>query len=105
MDAELIAITWSPPKSDGGSPVTGYIIEKKDRASARWHKASKETVEETELTVKDLIEGKEYEFRVAAVNLAGQGPFSEPSQPALCKPPYGKQIRTSLFFHFIHPNT
>ena len=47
-------------------------------------------VTETTLTVRDLIEGKEYEFRVAAVNKAGTGPFSEPSEPRITKPPYGK---------------
>ncbi|XP_072046922.1 twitchin-like [Amphiura filiformis] len=91
VDATLIGIKWSPPASDGGSPITGYVIEKKDRTSTRWTKAFKDTIEETEYTIKDLIEGKEYEFRVAAVNNAGQGPFSEPSQPTLCKPPYGKR--------------
>ena len=47
-------------------------------------------MEETKLTVMDLFEGKEYELRVAAVNKAGQGPFSTPSEPKVCKPPYGR---------------
>ena len=90
VDSTEITITWSPPKSDGGSPITGYVIEKRDTSSTRWTKAYKEPVEETTMTIKDLFEGKTYEFRVAAVNKAGQGPFSEPSEPKLCKPPYGK---------------
>ena len=90
MDRTQITISWSPPKSDGGSPVTGYIIEKKETTSSRWTKAHRDSVSETTLTVRDLIEGKEYEFRVAAVNKAGTGPFSEPSEPRITKPPYGK---------------
>ena len=92
VDSKQITISWSPPKSDGGSPVTGYIIEKKETSSTRWTKAVRDSVSETSLTVKDLIEGKEYEFRVAAVNKAGTGPFSEPSEPRITKPPYGELI-------------
>ena len=40
--------------------------------------------------MRDLIEGSKYEFRVAAVNKAGTGPFSEPSEPTITKPPYGE---------------
>ncbi len=90
VDSTLIGLHWSPPKSDGGSPITSYIIEKRDKPTARWMRATKETVTETDFTVTDLFEGKTYEFHVAAVNKAGQGPFSEPSDPTLCKPPYGK---------------
>ena len=92
VDRTQITISWSPPESDGGSPVTGYIIEKKETSSKRWTKAVKDSVSETTLTVKDLIEGKEYEFRVAAVNKAGQGPFSSPSEPRITKPPYGEYM-------------
>ncbi|XP_033628855.1 titin-like, partial [Asterias rubens] len=94
VDRTQITISWSPPKSDGGSPVTGYIVERKETSSTRWTKAVRDTVSETELTVKDLIEGKEYEFRVAAVNKAGNSPFSEPSKPRITKPPYGVKMCT-----------
>ena len=89
-DRTQITITWSPPASDGGSPIKGYIIEKKETSSTRWTKAVRDSVTETTLTVRDLIEGKEYVFQVAAVNKAGTGPFSEPSEPRITKPPYGK---------------
>ncbi len=100
VDSTYISIKWTPPKTDGGSPITGYIIEKKETTATRWGKAIKETVTELEKTIKNLLEGKEYEFRVAAVNKAGQGPFSAPSDPALCKPPYGKCC-TRLLILFI----
>ena len=89
VDAEHMVITWTPPKSDGGSPITHYIVERKDKTSTRWVRAHRDTVKETTLKAEDLTEGKEYQFRAAAVNKAGQGPFSEPSQPKLAKHPYG----------------
>ena len=27
INEKTLKITWSPPESDGGSPVTGYIVE------------------------------------------------------------------------------
>ncbi len=29
-------LAWKPPKDDGGSPITGYIIEKMDVARGEW---------------------------------------------------------------------
>lgn len=89
VDRTHVALSWSPPESDGGSPITGYLIEKKDVSSTRWMKI-KETIVDAEFTVRDLSEGQTYEFRVAAINKAGAGPFSEPTEPTLCKAPYGR---------------
>ena len=44
-------------------------------------------VPDTEATVKGLVEGKPYEFRVAAVNDAGPGEFAETSKPIKPAPP------------------
>jgi hypothetical protein len=37
--------------------------------------------------VPNLIENHEYEFRVAALNAAGQGPWSSSSDAIVCRPP------------------
>ena len=92
VDATHMVTTWTKPKSDSGSPITNYIVERKDKMSTRWIPAHTEVVKDLTLKVTSLAEGKEYEFRVAAVNDAGQGPFSPPSEPRLAKPPYGKSL-------------
>nr|XP_006823014.1 PREDICTED: titin-like [Saccoglossus kowalevskii] len=88
VDATHMTLLWTTPFSDGGSPITGYIIEKSDASRLRWSKAHRETITDTTYTVTDLMEGTEYLFRVAAENKAGMGPFSEPSDKRLAKPPY-----------------
>lgn len=44
----------------------------------------------TEARVPDLIEGKTYQFRVKAVNKAGPGKASQPTDNLLAKDRYGK---------------
>ncbi len=48
----------------------------------KWKPANKDTVvSELTFTLEGTSEGKDYEFRVAAENKAGVGPFSPPSEP------------------------
>ena len=84
ISTNSIDITWVTPTSDGGSPITGYVIEKKNTSSS-WTEVSTSTSSENLSTVTGLQEGVEYQFRVAAGNKAGQGSFSVASQPAICK--------------------
>ena len=92
-----IAITWAAPESDGGAPITGYVVEKRDTARERWLKGNKEAVTENTYTVPDLLEGNEYEFRVCAENKAGAGPPSEPSDRAVAKLPFGESVFQNIF--------
>uniref|UniRef100_A0A8C4KLK1 TITIN protein n=1 Tax=Dromaius novaehollandiae TaxID=8790 RepID=A0A8C4KLK1_DRONO len=73
-----ITLKWKKPEYDGGSKITGYIVEKKELPDGRWMKASFTNVLETEFTVSGLVEDQRYEFRVIARNAAGC--FSEPSE-------------------------
>lgn len=84
-DDESVTVTWEPPKDDGGSPVLRYVVERKLGTSPRWSEVSPEKQEELTLTLSDTKPGTEYIFHVAAVNEAGQGPFSEPSKPLKAK--------------------
>ncbi|GBN20312.1 Twitchin, partial [Araneus ventricosus] len=79
-------LMWKPPESDGGAPITSYIIEKKDKYSTKWQKATETIGDKCEARVSDLIEGMEYNFRVRAVNKAGPSEPSDPSSPVTAKP-------------------
>lgn len=72
------------PPSDG---VSGYIVEKKPRRGGDWTKANSFPVEGQEYTCINLPEGAVYEFRVVAVNDAGPGKPSKPTEPHTVRDP------------------
>ena len=93
-----VTLAWQPPKSDGGSPITGYIIERKQPTGNKWIRVNKVAVKELEYTIKDLLENDVFEFRVSAENLAGIGKPSKPTQQIVIKFPFGKYNKLSLYF-------
>ncbi|KAI8488689.1 Titin-like, partial [Branchiostoma belcheri] len=90
LTAENCRITWTQPETDGGSEITGYIVEKKEKNSIRWERINRDLVQEMEYMVLDLEEGLEYSFRVCAVNMAGRGKASPQTMPTVAQDPLGK---------------
>ncbi|KAF3843850.1 hypothetical protein F7725_002699 [Dissostichus mawsoni] len=72
-------VMWQAPKSDGGTPITNYSIERKDRIGLRWVKCNKRKVKDLQFKATGLLVGHEYEFRVIAENIAGLSPPSASS--------------------------
>ena len=85
-----VKLNWTVPEDDGGSKITGYIIELRDTHKERWHKANRIPTKNLELVVQDLVEGTEYEFRVLAQNKVGLSGPSGPSKRVVAKLPYSK---------------
>ncbi|XP_054828720.1 immunoglobulin superfamily member 22 [Eublepharis macularius] len=84
---EAVTITWNPPAQDGGSPVMGYIVERRKKGSNLWVPVSKELIHGTKHKVDGLLEDTEYEFRVIAVNRAGPGHPSTASNSVVARDP------------------
>ncbi|CAJ0587388.1 unnamed protein product, partial [Mesorhabditis spiculigera] len=84
-DSNKVSLAWEPPASDGGAPITGYIIEKKSKHGRDWQECAK-VGPQCEADVLNLKEGEEYQFRIKAVNKAGPGEASDPSQKVVAKP-------------------
>ncbi|XP_052707844.1 twitchin-like isoform X13 [Crassostrea angulata] len=84
---DSITLEWTPPKKDGGNPIKGYQVEKREAGETKWTKANFADIFDNEFTVKGLTEGKEYEFRVAAINNAGLGEFAETSEAIKAQQP------------------
>ena len=88
---DYITVIWDRPDSDGGSPFTSYIIEKRDVSRPTWLKAGEVGADCTEFKAISLFEGVEYSFRVYAVNKVGPSKqAAELDQPCKAKMPFGK---------------
>lgn len=73
-------ITWNPPYDDGGNKVKRYVVQYKTTNGTHWATCEEEPVD-CQMTITKLQPDSEYEFRVAAINSAGTGEFSLPSEP------------------------
>ncbi|XP_058860539.1 immunoglobulin-like and fibronectin type III domain-containing protein 1 [Acipenser ruthenus] len=82
-----ITLSWSPPHNTGGSRIACYILEKRKKGSSIWSAATDEPIKGLKHTVIDVVEGLQYEFRVAAVNVSGTGEPSVPSDFAFARDP------------------
>lgn len=78
-------LTWTKPESDGGAPITGYIIEYKDKFGKEWIKGKEIEGNVLQGTIDGLKEGQQYEFRIRAVNKGGPGEPSDPTKPIIAK--------------------
>ena len=74
-------LEWKEPIDDGGSPITGYIIEKKARHSTEWVNVQQIEGIRCKGSVHGLTEGEEYQFRIIALNKAGPSEPGQPSRP------------------------
>ena len=91
FDNKSVTLRWDKPKNDGGRPITHYIIQKKDKFGG-WFDAlitddqnCVATIDELEARVPGLSEGKWYQFRIIAVNKAGESEPSPETKPHLCR--------------------
>src|SRR5690606_18042708 len=83
-----VTVNWQAPP-DNGQPVTEYVIQFSPDSGQSWVLADRIPVTVTQAVVVGLQNNRPYDFRVAAANDAGTGPFSEnvvgiiPTSPVL----------------------
>lgn len=83
---DALTLSWTMPLADGGSQISGYIIERRHKGG-KWIRVNKKPHKDLRMRVLGLFEGNEYEFRVFAENIAGYSgpsPISDPAKP--CRP-------------------
>jgi hypothetical protein len=68
----FIALSWSPPTSTGGSPVTGYHVYL--GYSSSFVGAREFTTSGPSFRLTDASNGSQYYIKVTALNAAGEGP-------------------------------
>ncbi len=72
------SVSFSPPASNGGAPITEYIAM---AFIAGVPTGTFNTGAGSPITVTGLVNGTTYTFEVYAINAVGAGPFSAPSNP------------------------
>lgn len=70
-----VSLSWNAAM-DGGSPITGYLVQVSDDNEKTWRTVSRMNPEATSEVVSGLINGMPYGFRVAAINRIGVGPYT-----------------------------
>ena len=85
---DFITIEWDVPESDGGSPITGYKIEKRDAKRDNYIKVGETEADKLEIKSTKLVEGNQYHFRVYAVNEIGESEPGITDEPITAKLPF-----------------
>lgn len=75
-----MTLKWEPPKSDGGRPITHYVIEMLNKYQPDWAELMPTETNACEFKVPGLKERMAYQFRVRAVNKAGKSAPSPPTE-------------------------
>ncbi|XP_048521357.1 muscle M-line assembly protein unc-89-like isoform X2 [Dendroctonus ponderosae] len=78
---DLVSLRWTRPVNDGGSPITGYLVEHRRVGSPHWVRATPLPVPFPEITLSGLEPGWRYQFRVSSENAVGYSNPSEVSEP------------------------
>ena len=92
-DTSLI-LHWMAPEDNGGADIVNYVIEYREEKSVKWVRATKDKITKLEYKLTKLTKNGVYEFKVAAENKAGTGPFSDPSQPVKVMEKIGEHCHT-----------
>jgi len=89
VSSDGVTLEWSKSRSDGGSPLTGYAIERRDAASNYWTRIGSVDPRKTSYVVTNLRPGAEYQLQVLAENDIGvsdpctlSAPVRMPAAPA-----------------------
>ncbi|XP_005190796.1 titin homolog [Musca domestica] len=74
---DVVCLRWERPRLDGGSPITGYIVEHRRMGSPHWVKSTPVPVSNCDVAISGMEPGWRYQFRVFAENVVGR---SDPSE-------------------------
>ena len=72
----VVELDWDGPESDGGAPITDYVVEYSTDGTSSWTIFADGTSTATFANLRGLAAGVTHIFRVSAVNSAGRGATS-----------------------------
>jgi hypothetical protein len=68
-----LSVAWTAPASNGGSPITDYLVEYRTSPSGPWTVFSDGVSTTTSTTITGLTNGTAYDVRISAINAIGTG--------------------------------
>ena len=71
-----ITIAWTAPSDNGGSAITGYVVQHREDGTSTWTDTTVSGGTTRTATISSLDVDTDYEFRVYAVNSVGNGTAS-----------------------------
>ena len=90
----IVSLTWSPPKSNGNVPITGYNIY---RSTIQGNETILTAVQNvTSFTDEVLVNGQIYYYKVSAINGVGEGNLSAEIFIVPTANPLNAQLITTL---------
>ena len=90
INRDSVTLSWQPPTDDGGTDIVGYEIERREQGRSSWTKVATLDGTENSYLVKDLIDGKEYFFRISAKNDIGSSEPAEMEKSVTPKSGFGR---------------
>lgn len=81
--------------------LSGYWVDKREVGATTWQRVNIALCLPNQLNCSNLIEGRQYEFRVTAVNEAGLSPPSTASQQVKVVDPKGESL-WSVFLRWVY---
>lgn len=103
MTRDSATIQWQPPTSNGGSPLTGYVVERREEGRLSWMYCGRTDADVTILTCPSLTENTQYHFRVYAENRYGRSEPLETEYPLIPKRIFGKHHFVALLCRTLFP--
>jgi len=104
VDSSFITLSWDSPASDGGSALTGYVIEKRDMKRADYVFLANVDATTLQYRATRLFEGCDYMFRVFAENQAGLSQPCETEKPITARMPYGSVLEFTVDSNLVYTN-
>uniref|UniRef100_A0A667WBQ3 Immunoglobulin like and fibronectin type III domain containing 1, tandem duplicate 2 n=1 Tax=Myripristis murdjan TaxID=586833 RepID=A0A667WBQ3_9TELE len=66
-----VEFKWKPPKDDGGSPITNYIVERQQVGRNKWSNKAEIPADNTSYKDSEVDPGRRYCYRIKAKNAEG----------------------------------
>ena len=76
---ETCRVDWTPPKSNGGSAITSYTVQRKRKGESTWVSVGDATLHN--ILARRLVDGQSYQVRVIANTAIGAGEPSDVTEP------------------------